>query len=93
MIASADSQLDFLLVPKTASDLGLTGYALKMFPYVNTALANDPQLGAGVVAGITSNASAQQVYASFAPDVSGATRATAISLTEFRNGHRVRASA
>jgi hypothetical protein len=82
VVASTDSEIDLVLQPKTATQLRLTGYALKMFPYANAALVNDPQLGAGVVAGIVSNQTAQQVYASFAPDVSGATRATAISLTD-----------
>ncbi|MGD0144212.1 MAG: autotransporter outer membrane beta-barrel domain-containing protein, partial [Rhizomicrobium sp.] len=82
VVASPNSQLDFLLLPKTAAELGLTGYAKELFPYVNAALANDAQLGAGVIAGVTSNISAQQVYSSFAPDVTGATRATAIALTD-----------
>jgi hypothetical protein len=86
---AGDAQIDLLLVPKVPGPgtlanpgLNLSGYALKMFPYVNAALANDPQLGAGVVAGIIDDPSAQKVYSSFAPDVSGATRATAISLTD-----------
>jgi outer membrane autotransporter protein len=82
VVSATDSQIDLVLQPKTAAQLGLTGYALKMFPYANAALANDTQLGAGVVAGVTSNQTAQQVYSAFAPDVSGATRATAISLTD-----------
>jgi outer membrane autotransporter protein len=89
VVASADSEIDLVLDPKvpgagTVSNpgLGLTGYALKMFPYANEALVNDTQLGAGVVAGVVSTQTAQQVYSAFAPDVSGATRATAISLTD-----------
>ncbi len=79
---TGQAQIDLLLQPKTAAQLDLSGYALKMFPYVNAALANDPQLGAAIVRAIDSNQTAQQYYASFAPDVSGATRATAISLTD-----------
>ncbi len=89
VVASTDSEIDLVLDPKvpgagTLSNpgLGLTGYALKMFPYANEALVNDTQLGAGVVTGVVSTQTAQQVYSSFAPDVSGATRATAISLTD-----------
>jgi hypothetical protein len=89
VVASSNSEIDLLLDPKVPGPgtlanpgLNLTGYAFKMFPYVNAALANDSQLGAGVVAGIVSNQTAQQVYGSFAPDISGATRATAISLTD-----------
>jgi len=82
VIASTNSEIDLVLQPKTAPQLGLTAYALKMFPYANEALANDTQLGAGVVAGVVSAQTAEQVYSAFAPDVSGATRATAISLTD-----------
>jgi outer membrane autotransporter protein len=89
VVASTNSEIDLVLDPKvpgagTLSNpgLGLTGYALKMFPFANEALVNDTQLGAGVVAGVVSTQTAQQVYSSFAPDVSGATRATAISLTD-----------
>ena len=82
VVASTNSEIDLVLDPKTAQQLGLTGYALKMFPYANEALVNDTQLGAGVVTGVVSTQTAQQVYSAFAPDVSGATRATAISLTD-----------
>jgi hypothetical protein len=41
VIASTNSEIDLVLQPKTAPQLGLTGYALKMFPYANEALAND----------------------------------------------------
>jgi Autotransporter beta-domain len=80
-----NQSLVLTLTPKPATGpggLGLTGFALKMFPYVNEALINDNTLGAAMVNSITNQASAQAAYASFAPDVSGATRATAISLTD-----------
>jgi Autotransporter beta-domain len=81
-INSTDSQLVLTLTPKTAEQIGLTGYAAKMFPYVNQALINDNTLGAAMVTNITNRDQAQAAYASFAPDVSGATRATVISLTD-----------
>jgi Autotransporter beta-domain len=87
--ATTLSQLDILLIPKvpgagtTANPgLGLTGYALQLFPYANEALATDNALGAAVVNAVTNSSTAQSTYAQFAPDVSGATRAQAIALTD-----------
>jgi hypothetical protein len=80
------SELVLDLVPKTSSELGLTGYAAQMFPYVNAALSTDSVLGAGVVNGVTSNILAEQAYSQFAPDASGGTRAVAISLTDQATG-------
>jgi len=79
-------QLVLSLAPKTASQLGLTGYAAQVFPYANAALENDDALGAGMIGGITSNATAQTAYSQFAPDASGGTRAIAISLTDHATG-------
>ncbi|HWU26877.1 MAG TPA: hypothetical protein VN154_10800, partial [Rhizomicrobium sp.] len=79
---NTDRALVLTLTPKTATQLGLTGYAKNMFPYANQALVNDSSLGAAMVTDITNSAQAQAAYASFVPDVSGATRATAISLTD-----------
>jgi hypothetical protein len=79
---AANQELVLTLTPKSAQQIGLTGYALKMFPYVNEALINDNTLGAAMINSIKDTATAQAAYASFAPDVSGATRATAISLTD-----------
>ena len=87
-INNTNSELVLTLSPKnpalpvTQGGLGLTGYALKMFPYANEALVNDNTLGAAMVTDIKDQPTAQAAYASFAPDVSGATRATAISLTD-----------
>jgi outer membrane autotransporter protein len=77
-----DSELVLKLTPKSAQDLGLTGYALKMFPYANEALAYDDTLGAAMLNDIGNAQQAQSAYNSFAPDVSGATRALAVSLTD-----------
>jgi hypothetical protein len=85
-ISPTDSELVLNLTPKSATTLGLTGYAAKMFPLANAALANDNALGAAVINGVTSNATAQAVYSAFAPDVTGATRAEAISLTDQATG-------
>jgi hypothetical protein len=60
----------------------LAGYAAKLYPYANTALGTDSGLGAAMISGITNASSAESAYASFAPDVSGATRAVAVSLTD-----------
>jgi Autotransporter beta-domain len=85
-ISATDSQIVLQLEPKTvgtgANQIPLTGYAAKMFPYVNQALINDNTLGAAMINDVTNKETAQAAYASFAPDVSGATRATAISLTD-----------
>ncbi|HVP84952.1 MAG TPA: autotransporter domain-containing protein [Rhizomicrobium sp.] len=79
-------QLVLNLTPKSATTLGLSGYAAQVFPYVNTALENDDSLGAAMIRGITSNATAQTAYTQFAPDASGGTRAIAISLTDHATG-------
>jgi hypothetical protein len=60
----------------------LNGYAAKLFPYVNVALGNDNALGAAVINSVSNFYTAQNTYTEFAPDVSGATRALAISLTD-----------
>lgn len=72
--------------PKTAAQLGLTGYAKALFPFANTALSNDSLLGAAFVAGVNSPADAQKAYGAFAPDLSGGVRAIAISLTDQGTG-------
>jgi hypothetical protein len=77
-----DSELVLQLTPKSAQTLGLTGYALKMFPYANEALIADDTLGAALLNNVANAQEAQSAYAAFAPDVSGATRAIAISLTD-----------
>ena len=77
-----DSELVLNLTPKSPQTLGLTGYALKMFPYANEALAYDDALGAAMLNNIENAQQAQTAYDAFAPDVSGATRALAISLTD-----------
>lgn len=91
------SQLVLSLVPKTAEQIGLTGYALKMFPLANLALAGDDQLGAAVIqAGVPVNGVPltqaqgqslyQGIYSQFAPDVTGASRALAIAITDQATG-------
>ncbi|HEY1631659.1 MAG TPA: autotransporter domain-containing protein [Rhizomicrobium sp.] len=92
-INGTDSELVLNLTPKTATDLGLTGYAAKMFPIVNLALANDNPLGAAVInagSGITDatqgNALYQKIYSDFAPDVTGSQRALAVALSDQSTG-------
>lgn len=78
--------LELNVVAKSAVDLGLTGYAAKLFPIANIAVAGDDALGSAMVAGINSAKDAQAAYDSFAPDVSGGTRAVALSLTDQATG-------
>jgi len=77
-----NSEIVLDLTAKSAQTLGLTGYALKMFPYANEALATDDALGAALLNNVVNTQQAQAAYAAFAPDVSGANRALAISLTD-----------
>jgi hypothetical protein len=94
----ADNELLLTITPKTIgadgcktqfqinncnlNDIPLTGFAAKLFPYANVALGNDNALGSALVSGITNSTVAESIYSNFAPDVSGATRALAISLTD-----------
>jgi len=78
--------LELVVATKSASDLGLTGYAAKLFPFVNVAISGDDALGAAMVAGINSAQDAEAAYNAFAPDVSGGTRAVALSLTDQATG-------
>lgn len=87
------SELVLNLRPKTAAQLGLTGEAKTMFPFVNAALTAsktnllpDDALGAAIIKGIVNPASAEKVFSQFAPDVSGNERAIAISLTDEATG-------
>lgn len=77
-----DSELVMNLTPKSAQTLGLTGYASKMFPYANESLFSDNLLGAAMLNNVQNAQEAQAAYDAYAPDVSGATRALAISLTD-----------
>ena len=79
-------ELALIVEPKTASQLGLTGYAVQMLPLANQALVNDDPLGAAMVAGIVDQKSAQQAYDQYAPDVTGGARAIAMSLTDQATG-------
>jgi autotransporter-like protein len=86
--------LQLTVSAKTVDQLGLTGYARTIFPFANTAIAQDQTLGAAMIAGINSATNdpkqgprqAQAAYDAFAPDVSGGSRAIAISLTDQATG-------
>jgi outer membrane autotransporter protein len=91
--ATPDSQVILELTPKTADDLDLKGYARKMFAIANTALVNDPALGAAVInAGVgvsdptVGDKLYQGIYSEFAPDVTGSQRAIGIALTDQSSG-------
>lgn len=83
---TATSKLVVTLKPKTASQLHLTGNVARIFPYANDALATDDQLGAAIVTNVTSDQTAQAAYSSFLPDLSGSSRAVAISITDQATG-------
>jgi hypothetical protein len=85
-LSTTDSELVLNLAPKTVQQLGLTGFAAKMFPIANIALANDNALGAALIGGVTNAAQAQAAYSAFAPDVTGSQRALAVALTDQASG-------
>ncbi len=86
--------LQLTIVPKTAAQLGLTGYAKALFSVANVAIVQDTQLGAAMIAGINASGNdptqgtrqAQAAYDAFAPDVSGGARDIAISITDQATG-------
>lgn len=84
--ASNGDALVLHVVPKSASELGISGYAAQLFPYVNTALAVDDTLGTAMIYGIHNAKEAQTAYDAFAPNVTGGTRASAISITDQATG-------
>jgi Autotransporter beta-domain len=71
---------------KTATQLGLTGYAAQMFAPANQALGIDDALGAAMVNGVHNPTQAQAAYDAFAPNVSGGSRAIAIAITDQATG-------
>ena len=80
------NELILTVVPKDASQLGLTGYAAQILPFANQALSVDDPLGAAFVNGITDQKTAQRAYNEMAPDVSGGARGIAIALTDQSSG-------
>ena len=78
--------LELKVATKSAKELQLTGAAVKLFPLANVAIAGDDALGAAMIQGINSAKDAQAAYDSFSPDVSGGTRAVALSLTDQATG-------
>ena len=82
----SNNVLELQVTPKSEADLKLSGYAVQMFPFANAAVAGDDSLGAAMVAGIRSPQDAQAAYSAFAPEVSGGTRAVAVSLTDQSTG-------
>ncbi|MDE2184317.1 MAG: autotransporter outer membrane beta-barrel domain-containing protein [Alphaproteobacteria bacterium] len=84
--SSTSDRLVLNVQAKTPVQLGLTGYAAQIFPYANTALGVDDSLGAAMVNGIHNAQDAQRAYAAFAPNVTGGTRAIAISITDQATG-------
>jgi len=76
------------IVPKTKDELGLTpgSYGYQLFDQVNQALGIDETLGSAMVNGVRNLSQAQAAYNSFAPNVTGGSRAIAISITDPATG-------
>ena len=90
------------VVPKAATGTGGLGLTAGSFPVIslaaagggtttlfaqaNAALATDDALGSAMVNGIHNSTDAQAAYNSFAPNVTGGTRAIAISITDQATG-------
>jgi hypothetical protein len=84
--ASTGDSLVLHVTPKTSDELGLVGYAKQLFPYVNTALSVDNELGTAMIYGIHNGTEAQSAYSAFAPNVTGGDRAVAVSITDSATG-------
>ncbi len=88
--SATDSELVLKLTPKKigtgTNELNLTGNAANIFDAANAALANDDALGAAIINGVTDTTTAQAAYEGFLPDLSGSSRAVAISLTDPATG-------
>ena len=88
--------------PDNIAGLGLTGDAEKQFPFVASALATDPTLGAAIASSLTvyntpgqpsskiniaaSQQKAQQAFSQFGPDTSGGAKQVAILITDQASG-------
>ncbi|MDR3528726.1 MAG: autotransporter outer membrane beta-barrel domain-containing protein [Rhizomicrobium sp.] len=100
--ASLPSTQDALVInvaTKSAAELGLTagsiataptttanGTATTLFQQANLALGIDNDLGAAFINGITTTAQAAKAYNNMAPNVTGGTRAIAVSITDSATG-------
>jgi hypothetical protein len=110
--SSAGNQtLELALTPRVPGEvnesngvagLGLSGDAEKQFPFVASALATDPSLGAAIASSLTvyntpgqsssginvaaSQQKAQQAFSQFGPDTSGGAKQVAILITDQASG-------
>ncbi|MDE2265995.1 MAG: autotransporter domain-containing protein [Alphaproteobacteria bacterium] len=97
--AASGDALVLHVIPKTAGQLNLTagsyantplavagGGTSTLFDLANTALVNDNTLGSAMVNGIHNAKEAQTAYDAFAPNVTGGSRAIAISITDQATG-------
>ncbi|MDE2630985.1 MAG: autotransporter domain-containing protein, partial [Alphaproteobacteria bacterium] len=86
----ATDELVLSVVPKTKDDptLGLAkgSYGYQIFDAANTALGLDDVLGSALVNGVHNAKEAQAAYNAFAPNVTGGSRAIAISITDQATG-------
>ncbi|HUO97874.1 MAG TPA: autotransporter outer membrane beta-barrel domain-containing protein [Rhizomicrobium sp.] len=91
-------QLVLSIVPKTVDQIGFSANTIPvqtaptssgpttLFEQVNKALASDDSLGSAMINGVHSAQEAQQAYDSFAPNLTGGTRAIVISITDQASG-------
>jgi hypothetical protein len=89
---TAYDELVLNVVPKTlgpgANQLNLVpgSYGYQLFDNINNALGIDDELGAAMINGIRNTQQAQAAYDSFAPNVTGGSRAIAVSITDQATG-------
>ena len=85
---AGSDELVLNVVPKSAIQIGLTqgSYGYQMFNLANAALAKDDALGAAMINGIRTTSQAQYAYNAYAPNVTGGSRAIAISITDQATG-------
>jgi hypothetical protein len=81
-------ELVLKVVPKTAAQLELVpgSYGYQLFNQINTALGIDDTLGASMINGVRNTQQAQAAYNSYAPNVTGGSRAIVISITDQATG-------
>jgi hypothetical protein len=108
--AGGNQTLELALTPRSPGEknpdgtpgLGLTGDALAQFPFVASALATDPSLGAAIASSLTvyntpgqassginvaaSQQKSQAAFSQFGPDTSGGARQVAILITDQASG-------
>lgn len=85
-LGKGTNQLNLTAGSVANTPLPIKGGTTTLFALANTALANDDVLGAAMVNGIHNTAQAQAAYNSFAPNVTGGSRAILVSITDQATG-------